>query len=57
MEIFLYVLIALAAIVLTLVAIIAMQPADFRVVRSVTIMAPPSEVFAQVNDLLKKKLA
>ena len=44
------VLLVLAAIVLLLVAIVAMQPAEFRVVRSDTITAPAEAVFAQVND-------
>ena len=43
-------LIALAAIVIVFVAIVAMQPADFRVARSATIAAPAPAVFAQVND-------
>ena len=44
------ILLALAVIVVGLVVVIAMQPADFRVERSATIPAPPEEVFAQVND-------
>ena len=44
------ILLGLAAIVVGLVIVIAMQPADFRVERSATIPAPPAEVFAQVND-------
>lgn len=44
------ILLALSAIVVGLVIVIAMQPADFRVERSATIPAPPEEVFAQVND-------
>lgn len=43
----------LAAIVVVLVIVIAVQPADFRVTRSGTIAAPPADVFAQVNDLHK----
>jgi hypothetical protein len=45
-----YILIAVAAIVVLLVLIVAMQPSAFRVTRSTTISAPPSDVFAQVND-------
>lgn len=44
------ILLALSAIVVGLVIVIAMQPADFRVERSAKIPAPPAEVFAQVND-------
>ncbi len=33
--------------------VVAMQPADFRIARSATIAAPPSDVFAQVNDFHK----
>lgn len=44
------ILIALAAIVLAFVVVAALQPSDFRVVRSATISAPASAVFAQVND-------
>jgi carbon monoxide dehydrogenase subunit G len=47
---FLYIPIAIAAIVLVFVAVVALQPADFRVARSTTISGPPSAVFAQVND-------
>jgi hypothetical protein len=34
-------------------AIVAMQPADFRVTRSATFAAPSAAVFAQVNDFHK----
>jgi hypothetical protein len=47
---FVYALIAIAVIVIVLVVIIAMQPSEFRVTRTATISAPPSAVFAQVND-------
>jgi uncharacterized protein YndB with AHSA1/START domain len=43
-------LIALAAIVTVFVAVVALQPAEFRVARSATIAAPAPAVFAQVND-------
>jgi uncharacterized protein YndB with AHSA1/START domain len=42
--------IALAVIVLVFVGIVAMQPAEFVVVRKVAIAAPPEAVFAKVND-------
>jgi hypothetical protein len=45
-----YILIALAAIVIVLVVIVAMQPSEFRIMRSGVISAPASDVFAQVND-------
>jgi hypothetical protein len=45
-----YILIAVAAIVILLLAIVAMQPPDFRVARTATIAAPAPVVFAQVND-------
>lgn len=44
------ILIALALVLGALVIFIATRPADFRVVRSATIAAPPEIVFAQVND-------
>ncbi len=47
------ILIALAAILVILVIVVALQPSDFRIQRSVTIAAPPSVVFAQVNDFHK----
>ncbi len=44
------ILIALAAIVVVLVVVVARQRSEFRIVRSATISAPASDVFAQVND-------
>lgn len=44
------VLVGLAALVIVFLAVVAVQPPDFRVERSMTISAPPSDVFAQVND-------
>jgi len=44
------ILIAIAAIVVVFVAVVAMQPSEFRIVRSATISAPAPAVFAQVND-------
>ena len=43
-------LITLAAVVIVFVAIVAMQPSDFRVARTAVIAAPAPAVFAQVND-------
>jgi uncharacterized protein YndB with AHSA1/START domain len=48
-----YILIAVAAIVVAFVAIVAMQPPEFRVSRTATIAVPPPAVFAQVNDFHK----
>jgi hypothetical protein len=53
LEVFLIVLLVLAAIVAVFVAVVAMQPSEFRVTRSATMSAPPSDVFAQVNDFHK----
>jgi len=47
------ILISLAAIVVVFLVVVAMQPSEFRVSRSVTIVAPPPAVFAQVNDFHK----
>jgi len=44
------ILIALAAIVVVFVGVVAMQPSDFRIVRTATMSAPAPAVFAQVND-------
>jgi hypothetical protein len=44
------VLAAILVVVIVFAALVARQPADFRIVRSGTISAPPSAVFAQVND-------
>jgi Polyketide cyclase / dehydrase and lipid transport/3-demethylubiquinone-9 3-methyltransferase len=44
------ILIAFAIIVVVFVVVVAMQPANFRVVRTAAIAAPPEAVFAQVND-------
>jgi uncharacterized protein YndB with AHSA1/START domain len=46
-------LIVLAVIVVVFVAIVAMQPSEFRVARQTTIAAPLPVVFAQVNDFHK----
>jgi hypothetical protein len=47
------ILIAIAALVVVLAGIVAMQPSEFRVARTTTIAAPASVVFAQVNDFRK----
>jgi hypothetical protein len=47
------ILVALAAIVFVFVIVVAMQPSDFRIVRSATMSASASSVFAQVNDFHK----
>ena len=44
------ILIALAAIVVVFVAVVAMQPSEFRIARTATMSAPAPAVFAQVND-------
>jgi hypothetical protein len=44
------ILIVVAVVVVLLVILIVLQPAEFHVVRSATIAAPASAVFAQVND-------
>ena len=47
------ILITLVAIVVVFLGVVAVQPSEFRVVRSATISAPAPAVFAQVNDLHK----
>jgi len=44
------ILVSVAVIVGGAVALIAMQPSEFRVVRTATMRAPVSAVFAQIND-------
>ena len=43
-------LITLAAVALGLVGVVATRPSEYRVARTARIAAPPSAVFAQVND-------
>jgi Polyketide cyclase / dehydrase and lipid transport len=43
-------LIVLAAIVVVFIAVVAMQPSEFRVTRSAIVRAPAPDVFAHVND-------
>jgi hypothetical protein len=42
--------IGIAVILVAFVVIVALQPSDFRIARSINISAPPATVFAQVND-------
>jgi hypothetical protein len=51
--ILLYILIAVAVLIIGLVLLVPIQPADYRVVRTATMSAPPADVFAQVNDFRK----
>ena len=44
------ILIGLVVLVGLLVVVVAVQPAEFRITRSATVSAPPSALFAQVND-------
>jgi hypothetical protein len=50
LETILIVLGVIVAILVVFAVIVAMQPSDFRVVRSATMSAPPSTVFTQIND-------
>lgn len=45
------ILIGLAVVLLVFVAVVAFQPADYRVTRSVTMAVTPDVVFPHVNDL------
>ena len=47
------ILVALLVIVVILVAVITLQPSEFRVARATIIAAPTPVVFAQVNDFHK----
>jgi len=44
------VLAGLAVLVIVLVMVVAMQPAQYSISRTATIAAPPTAVFAEVND-------
>jgi uncharacterized protein YndB with AHSA1/START domain len=50
---FVKILIGIAVVVLVLVVVVAVQPSEYRVVRTATIAAPPAAVFEQVNDFHK----
>ena len=45
------ILVGLALVVVVVLIVVALQPADYRVTRRATIAAPPAAVFARVNDL------
>jgi hypothetical protein len=47
------ILIGLVAVVAVVAGVVALQPSDFRVVRSAAIPAPAAVVFSQVNDFHK----
>jgi len=47
------IVIGLVIVVVVLAGVVALQPSDFRIVRSATISAPPAVVFSQVNDFHK----
>src|SRR5260370_855664 len=47
------ILIVVVVIIVVFLVIVALQPADFHVARSVAIAAPPEAVFPQVNELKK----
>jgi hypothetical protein len=47
------VLMILAAVVAVFLSVVAMQPAEYRVVRSATMNAPPEAVYAQVENFHK----
>jgi len=47
------ILIGLAALVVLFLLAVALQPSEFRIIRSATIAAPPAVVFEQINDLHK----
>lgn len=51
--VFKIILIGLAVVVALFLIVVAMQPSTYKVARSATIGAPPSVVFAQVNDFHK----
>ena len=44
------ILIGIAAVLLVFAVVVAFQPADFQVVRSIKVSAPPPVVFSEVND-------
>ncbi|WP_020472603.1 SRPBCC family protein [Zavarzinella formosa] len=47
------ILLGLLVVIGIFAVVVAMQPSDYQVTRSATMAAPPSEVFAQVNDFHK----
>ena len=44
------IVLALGALIIVLLVVVAMQPAEFRIERSTKIVAQPADIFAQVND-------
>jgi len=48
-----YILIGVAAAIGLFVVVVALQPSAFRISRTAKIMAPPSDVFSEVNDFHK----
>jgi hypothetical protein len=50
---FTYILVTVAVIVIAFLIVAARQPDVFRVERSISISAPPEEVFVEVNDFHK----
>jgi len=49
-------LILLAVAFLILIGVILAQPSDFRYARSITIAAPPEQIFPYLNDVKKNQL-
>ena len=47
------ILLALAVIIIVFLFVVALQPAEYRVIRNATVSAAPPIVFDQVNDLHK----
>lgn len=41
---------ALVVIIVVFVVVVSLQPADFRITRTITITAPAADIFSQVND-------
>lgn len=50
---FINILIVLGVFLVFFVVVVALQPADFRISRSTSIVAPPADLFGQINDLRK----
>jgi hypothetical protein len=47
------ILISVVSLIALFLVVAALQPAEYRVVRTASISAPPDIVFAQLNDLRK----
>lgn len=47
------ILIGLAALIVAFLIVVALQPSEYRVVRTAGVSAPPAAVFAQINDFHK----